>query len=143
MSGPEDFNAVPPVHNESVETSSITLREDAISALKKFVEKSGGDPAGLDLQDPEVIAAENLVEKWKAARQNEVAGNPVMEEAYNFEMTMLYIDAGFVSKNYLSEVLGWLYQDAENIPKDTDNPESIALRQDLANAIRKIRALLL
>jgi hypothetical protein len=61
---------------------------------------------------------------------------------HNFEKTMLFIEAGFHDTEYLKEVLGWLFQDADNATKDVDSPKRKQLRDDMAVAMRKIRSLL-
>jgi hypothetical protein len=61
---------------------------------------------------------------------------------YNFEKTMLFVDAGFHDPGYLKDILGWLFQDAEDTKKDENNSTRVQLRKDMADAMRKIRRLL-
>lgn len=118
----------------SVEQLEVT-RKRVIEAYKKFVERGIKSPDDLDLDDPEVIEANNLFHKF-VAREN------MNDEKINFEMTKLYIEAGFTDPNYLEDVLSWLRQDAHDAEKDTDNPARTQLREDIAKEIKKIRSLL-
>lgn len=118
----------------SFEQHEVT-RERVIEAYKKFVERGITSPDSLDLNDPEVVEANNLFHKF-------VAQENMNDEKINFEMTKLYVDAGFTNPNYLEDVLSWLRQDAHNAEKDTDNPARTQLRQDMAEEIKKIRNLI-
>ena len=69
--------------------------------------------------------------------------NEELRHRNNLSKTMLYIDAGFTDPDYLDEVLNdWLAQDAQNAEKQSDNPERVKTRQQLAKAMKKVRNLL-
>ena len=120
------------------ESQEKISREQVISAYKKFVERGITNPDKLDLDDPEVIEANKLSDKWMA--QEDSASEKDDDYARsNFQKTMLYVDAGFTDPAYLGDVLGWLMQDSQNAEKDTSNPSRIQLRHDMAEAIIKIR----
>ncbi len=118
----------------NLEQQGVT-RDQVIEAYKKFVEEGITSPDDLDLNDSEVIEANNLFDKW-------AAGQDPDDKRLNFEKTKLYVDAGFTDLNYLENVLSWLRQDAHNAEKSTDDPVRIQLRQDMAEEIKKIRGLL-
>lgn len=118
----------------SFEQQEVT-REQVIEAYKKFVERGITSPDDLDMDDPEVIEANDLYQKWRSQQDPN-------DERVNFEMTKFYVDAGFTDSNYLEDVLSWLRQDAHNAEKDLDDPARTQLRQDIAEEIKKIRSLL-
>ena len=120
---------------DSVEKDKKVSKEQVIEVYKKFVERGITSPDALDLNDPEVIKANNLFDKWQAQEDSN-------DERVNFEKTKLYVDAGFTDPNYLEDVLGWLMQDADNVEKQADVPVLVQLRQDIAQEIKKIRSLL-
>ena len=123
------------------ESQEKTSREQVISAYKKFVERGITSPDKLDLDNAEVIEANELFYKWVA--QEDLANENDEDTALrsNFRQTMLYVDAGFTDPAYLGDVLGWLVQDAQNAEKNTSNPSRVQLRHDMAEAIIKIRNL--
>ncbi|OGM98136.1 MAG: hypothetical protein A2735_00305 [Candidatus Yanofskybacteria bacterium RIFCSPHIGHO2_01_FULL_41_21] len=123
--------------SEQISTPEKVSREQALAMYRKFVERGITSPDALDLNDPEVIEANKLFEKWDA--QESVKGD---FERHNFEKTKFYVDAGFTDSNYLGDVLGWLFQDAGDIEKQPDNPTRVQLRSDYAKEIKKIRDLL-
>jgi hypothetical protein len=125
------------ISNESGEKVS---REDVLDAFKKLIGK-GTDPADLDDNDPEVKEANRLFERWSAQQESEAQGEDASLR-YNFEKTMLFVDAGFHDPGYLKDILGWLFQDAEDTKKDENNSTRVQLRKDMADAMRKIRRLL-
>jgi len=56
---------------------------------------------------------------------------------------MLYVDAGFSDPDYLDEVLhDWLAQDSQNAEKQSDNPERVETRRQIAQAMNKIKNIL-
>lgn len=120
---------------ESIPTPENVSRDQVVDAYKKFAEQGYPDPGGLNLDDPEVIAAQDLFDKWAANQDSN-------DERVNFEKTKLFIDAGFTGPAYLEEVLGWLLQDAHNAEKDINDPDRVQLRKDMAEEIKKIRSLL-
>ncbi len=103
-----------------------------------------GDPARLDLDNPEVAEADKLFEIWNLQRETEISGDEDAELRHKFEKTMFYVDAGFHDRDYLEEVLhDWLIaNDIDEMPKDKENPARVQLRKDMAKAILHIRALL-
>lgn len=122
-------------------------RQQVIDAYKKFVERGVTSPDILDENEPEVKVANDLFLQWVYQEDKQAAEAPTKDdrEAHyrnNFSKTMLYIDAGFTDQNYLEEVLGWLMQDAQNIEKQPEDQERIKTRQQIANAIKKVRGLL-
>ena len=123
------------------ESQEKTSREQVISAYKKFVERGITNPDKLDLDDPEVIEANKLSDKWMAQQDLVNENNEDIYLRNNFQQTMLYVDAGFTDSVYLDDVLGWLMQDSQNAEKDTSNHSRVQLRHDMAEAIIKIRNL--
>lgn len=120
-------------------------REEIINAYKKFVEQGITNPDVLDNADSGVKEANELFYKWIAqedARVQEENNNPEVGYSINLAKTMLYVDAGFTDPAYLNEVLSWLNQDAQDPEKQLNNPERIATRQQIAEAIKKVRSLL-
>ena len=124
------------------ESQEKITREQVIDAYKKFVEKGINTPDVLDPTDPEVIAANELSQKWMIQQDSISHGNEDAELRTNFEKTMLYVDAGFNDRNYLNDVLSWLSQDAQNAHKDAGNNARVALRGAMAKAMVKIRNLM-
>ena len=49
----------------SPESEKKIMREDVINSYKKFVERGIKNPDDLDLEDPEVRAANELFDKWR------------------------------------------------------------------------------
>ena len=123
------------------ESQEKISREQVISAYKKFVERGITSPDKLDLDDPEVIEANKLSDKWMAQEDSASEKDDDTAMRSNFQKTMLYVDAGFTDSVYLDDVLGWLMQDSQNAEKDTSNPSRVQLRHDMAEAIIKIRNL--
>ena len=121
--------------HEISSTPEKVSKEQVIEAYKKFVERGITSPDALDLDDSEVIEANNLFDKWQGQED-------ANDKRVNFEKTKLYVDAGFTDPNYLEDVLEWLMQDAHNAEKDPDDPARTQLRQDMAQEIKKIRSLL-
>ena len=128
-----------PIKLESQEEIS---REQVINNYRKFVEKGITNPDDLDLNNPEVIEANELFYKWQAQEDSKSVEDRDKEKRTNFEKTMLFVDAGFTDYNYLSDVLDWLSQDSQNAEKDSSNDSRIQLRHDMAEAIVKIRHLM-
>ena len=124
-----------------VESGEKVSRDQVLSAYKKLAGKAG-DPAELDENDPEVISAEKLYEMWEARLSNETMSDGDAQLRHNFEKTMLFVDAGFHDPDYLEDVLDWLFQDANEASKNKENPSRIALRKDIAKAIKKVKSLL-
>ena len=119
------------------------VRDEAMSAYKKFIDKGVTTPDKLDLDDPEVIEANKKFDEWREQEDKKAAGNPELELRNDLAKTMFYIDAGFTDKDYLEEVLDdWLVQDTLDTGKESDNPERAKTRALYAEAINKIRNLL-
>ncbi len=120
---------------ESFPSPEKVSKDQVIDTYRKFVERGITSPDALDLDDHEVIEANNLFDKWQAQEDSN-------DERVNFEKTKLYVDAGFTGPNYLEDVLEWLMQDADNVEKNPDDPDRTQLRHDMAQEIKKIRNLL-
>lgn len=121
---------------------SRVVREEALAAYRKFVERGITSPDALDLDDPEVKKANELFYQWQQQEDAAAAGNEDTSKRLNFEKTKFYIDAGFTDPAYLGDVLEWLAVDLDDIGKQPDNPERTKLRQEYAEEIKKIRVLL-
>ncbi|MEK7145544.1 MAG: hypothetical protein AAB808_02260, partial [Patescibacteria group bacterium] len=121
---------------------SLRSKEQVIAAYKKFIDRGIKSPDSLNLDDPEVQEANELFYKWQSQEDAAAAGNGDAEKRANFLKTKIYIDAGFTDPAYLGDVLGWLIQDADDVGKQSDNPERIKLRQEYVEEIKKIRGLL-
>ena len=131
--------------NESIpiqESLPEISRNEALVAYKKFVDRGITNPDMLDLANPEVIEANNLFNKWCEQEEKKAGGNIDAGQRINFEMTMFYVDAGFMDPAYLSEILGWLAEDGMSVERSLDNENKKGLREDIANAIKKIRNIL-
>jgi hypothetical protein len=124
------------------ESAPEISREQALGAYKKFIERGITSPDALDLDDPEVIEANEMFEKWQASLDSKSAGDADAERRANFEKTMFYVDAGFADPAYLEEVLGWLMMDGADVEKNPDNEDTSRLRADIARAMQKIRDML-
>ena len=127
----------------SPESENKITREQVIDAYKKFVERGIKTPDDLDLKDPDVEKANELFDKWQEQEDKSAKGNEESEHRINLSKTMLYVDAGFTDPVYLDEVLNeWLSQDTKNVEKQIDNPERVKTRRQIAEAMKKIRNLL-
>ena len=109
-------------------------KEDVIAAFKKFVDRGITSPDSLDLNDPEVIEANRLLDSWWEKEEKSV---PEVDKIANHVRTMIMVDAGFSDSNYLLDVLDWLNQDLENA-EETDLETADKIRE----AIARVRALL-
>jgi len=109
-------------------------KEDVIAAFKKFVDRGITSPDSLDLNDPEVIEANRLLDSWWEKEEKSV---PEGDKIANHVRTMIMVDAGFSDSNYLLDVLDWLNQDLENA-EETDLETADKIRE----AIARVRALL-
>lgn len=127
----------------SPESREKIKREQVVDAYKKFVNRGITNPDDLNLSDPEVQEANKLFDKWRTEEDAGSAGNEELEHRTNLSKTMLYVDAGFTDPAYLDEVLNdWLVQDAQNAEKQSDNPERVETRRQIATAMKKIRGIL-
>jgi hypothetical protein len=97
----------------SPETPSMINRAQVIEVFRKFVVPGVGDPADLDLSDPEVIAANQLHEAWvkQEDAKADLAGTEESRLLLSLELTPLFADAGFTGKDYLDDIVDWLNQD--------------------------------
>jgi hypothetical protein len=87
-------------------------KQDAISAFIKFATMVG-DPAELDLNDPEVIEANRIHDAWVSQVESKakLEGTDEAELLKDLEVTSFFVDAGFHSTDYLDEVANdWLSQ---------------------------------
>ena len=124
----------------SPESEDKITRKKVIDSYKKFVERGIKNPDDLDLEDPEVKEANELFYKWQEQEDKSAEGNGEFRHRINLSKTMLYVDAGFTDPVYLDEVLkDWLVQDAQDAEKQSDNPERIETRRQIAEAMKKIR----
>lgn len=92
-------------------------REEVIKALQKFVERGITHPDDLPPNDPEVLAANILLDAW-TEQQEAIAqrkGTPEADLEYSFDRSTIFVDAGFSDPNYLDEVANdWLVQDLQD-----------------------------
>ncbi len=123
------------------ESEPQITREAVIEAYKPFIEQGITTPDNLDLNNPEVKAANELFDKWREQLDHNAEGNEEAELRANLDKTMFYVDAGFKDPIYLEEVWEWLADDAHNAEKQSDNPERIETRKKIAEAIIKVRHL--
>ena len=124
------------------ESQETITREQVIEAYKKFVEQGITSPDSLDLENPEVIAANDLFDKWVNQEDTASEDDQDAELRNNFRKTMFYVDAGFTDPAYLNDVMQWLAVDTSDAEKDTSNPARVQLRHDMAEAKIRIRKLL-
>lgn len=127
----------------SPESKKNITREDVIDIYKKFVALGIKSPDDLDLENPEVRAANELFYAYVEQEDALAEGNEESELRNNLSKTMLYVDAGFTDPAYLHEVLNdWLIQDAERAEKQSDNPERMETRRQIAEAMKRIKSLM-
>lgn len=98
-------------------------REQALAAYKKFIERGIKSPDDLDLSDPEVEAANALVERWSDQGDFQISGeNRAAAHEHNLAKTAFYVDAGFTDPEYLRDVLEWLGSDLQDVDETSDAP---------------------
>jgi hypothetical protein len=94
-------------------------RDDVVNAWRHISAQGFGDPAEISEtltgkpQTEEMLAAERLYNAWY---EEEKAKPRTPEEAlrFSFDTSLLYVDAGFIGRDYLDEVANdWLTQDAQ------------------------------
>ena len=102
--------------------SAPNLKDRAFAAYTKFIEQGETDPAGLDLDNPEVQEAHKLFQAWMREVEDAAKGDREKELLANFAITTFYVDAGFRDPEYLKDVLGYLDQDLENAEEGEDEP---------------------
>lgn len=108
-------------------------RDQVISAFRKFVDQGIKSPDDLDLDNPEVIEANRILDNWNANRVEEAESSGTQEARleYSLDRSTVLIDAGFSDEDYLDEVANdWLLQN--------DLPEAEAA--GLSEIAAKIRA---
>jgi hypothetical protein len=127
----------------SPESKKIITKVEVIEMYKKFVDQGIRHPDDLNLEDPEVRAANELFYAYVEQEDALTEGNEESELRNNLSKTMLYVDAGFTDPIYLDEVLNdWLAQDAGRAEKQSDNPERVETRRQIAQAMNRIKSLL-
>jgi vacuolar-type H+-ATPase subunit I/STV1 len=102
MTSSEDTNS----HPEKPVEPEHYAREQVIATFRQFVERGITNPDDLDLNDPEVIEAKQILNSWEAEQQEIVkeAGTKAAELEYNFSRTVIFVDAGFSDPLYLEDV---------------------------------------
>jgi hypothetical protein len=101
-----------PNHLSSPEESPVT-REQVISAFKPFIERGITNPDDLELDDPEVIEANRLLDVWDAEQRkiSDAAGTVEADLEYALNRSIILLDAGFSDPVYLEEVANdWLLE---------------------------------
>jgi hypothetical protein len=127
---------------ESPESEPLVTRDAVIEAYQKFVERGVTNPDDLNPHDPEVKTANELFYRWRA-QEDSGATDENARQRSDLSTTMLYVDAGFTDPNYLEEVLSeYLSQSAEDAERDPSDPDRTLLREEIAEGIKKVRALL-
>jgi len=123
-------------------------REEVLEAYKKFADLGYSDPAQLgSADDPklnaEVKETQELEMKWMRQLDKESEGNPELQDRANLSKTMLWVDAGYHSPQYLDEVLNdWLVQDLQNVEEIEDRPGAAQTRLLILEAMKKIKRIL-
>lgn len=87
-------------------------KQDVIAAFNRFA-TTVGDPAELDLNDPEVIEANRIHDAWVSQVESKakLEGTDEAELLKDLEVTSFFVDAGFHGTDYLDEVANdWLSQ---------------------------------
>lgn len=87
-------------------------KQDALAAFSKFAAMVG-DPAELDLNDPDVIEANRSHDAWMSQVELEakLAGTDEARLLMEVELTTFNVDAGFRGADYLDTVANdWLAQ---------------------------------
>jgi hypothetical protein len=110
------FNSAPSLE------SGPSLKDQAIAAYKKFIERGATNPDDLDLNDLEVKEAHELFYAWQVEEDTKAQGDREKEHEANFAKTIFYVDAGFTDPVYLEDVLDWLNQDLQNVEEEADEP---------------------
>lgn len=89
--------------NENSPEKPVT-RDEVVAAFRVFAERGVGDPVDLNENDPEVQAANALLEKWVAQEETRIANDPDATNRFNLEWTTIFLDAGFSDPQYKREV---------------------------------------
>ena len=92
--------------------SATPSRADIIALFTRFSERGVTSPDDLDLEDPDVQAADTALEAWYASLPQETAAERANA---SFTRSTIYYDAGFRNPAYGDEVANdWLAQDEED-----------------------------
>jgi len=86
-------------------------REQVVEAFRKFPEQGITNPDDLDLDDPEVIEANRLLDAWDAEQKKIAfeAGTTEADLGYALDRSTILLDAGFSNPDYLDKVANdWL-----------------------------------
>lgn len=128
----------------ALESKKVVTREEALAAYKKLIEEGVKSPDDLDLDDPEVKAANKMFDAWYAQEKEAAKDNEELQLRADIASMMFYVDAGFKDPNYLDEVLNdWLaVQMHDHVEKQTGNPERAETRHLLAVAMNRVKTLL-
>lgn len=124
------------------EESGVT-REQAIAAYREFVESDVKYPFGLDFQDPKVIEAEELLERWKNDMFANAKGDQEALLRAELVETMFYVDAGFTDSTYLDEVRAHLEEgelkakEGSSEYEEPINPEERKTTRELYDTAKK------
>lgn len=95
-------------------------REQVIEAFRKFPKRGINNPDDLSESDPEVVEANNLLDAWTKQAQSEAQrkATPEANLEFTFDRSTIFVDAGFLDRDYLDEVANdWLAQDLQ-VAKD-------------------------
>ena len=81
-------------------------REQVIAAFRKFVDRGFAAPEDLPLDDPEVIAANEIFYSWVADvdQQAKRRADPEADFELTLSKTTIFVDAGFDDPSYLEEI---------------------------------------
>ena len=115
-------------------------REQVIEVFRRFVDKGIPSPDDLDLSNPEVIAANQILDSWSAQEEAEAkkSGTRDAKLQYELDRSTILVDAGFLDPDYLDEVANdWLAQDLQVAEDEglTDMATKIQTKIDEINAI--------
>jgi hypothetical protein len=95
-------------------------REQVVATFRKFIDSGVASPDDLSLDDPEVVAANAIMDSWSDEAERSIRQGSTFEAAleYTLSRSTVYVDAGFADPDYLDEVANdWLAQDLEAAEK--------------------------
>ena len=116
------------VEEEPSRESSQYKHDQVLEVLKKFVEKGYTSPDDLPLSDSEVINANRILDLWskQAERLAQEDTKPGAMLEFQLTRSTIYVDTGFLDRDYLDEVANdWLVQDLQ-IAEDQGQKEIAA-----------------
>ena len=100
--------------------SEVPSREDVINAWKPISAQGFGDPAEIGElitgkpKTQEMLDAEQIYDAWYKSEEAKPK-SPEETLKFQFDTTMLYVEAGFTGADYLDEVANdWLVNDADS-----------------------------